>query len=463
MIPNAVNKVLEDLKDIQGSAFDDVDLPIEVTRTEVIENQRIRMLLMHDVLGRIQVIFPENCMLEVDALNSKTGRALTSLSENDVEALRNHYSLTVLPALPDIIGLPTYVDERVLKMSQVYLESGQTNSFIQIGAPPLKKLLGKISVGEFATPIRQINVNQLQPSQDLAQINEAIQKFTYLRIKQRLEDTLEIPPLPQTAQRIIHLRVNPDAGVTELADIVEADPSLSAQVVSWASSSFYAAPGKIKSVHDAIVRVLGFDLVMNLSMGLSLGKTLTLPKEQPVGFTPYWQQSIWLATATGALINTIPRSSRPSFGLAYLSGLLHNFGYLVLAHVFPPHFSLICRYIEANPHLDTAYIEHFLLGITREQIGSTLMSVWNMPDEVIMALRHQKNPDYNGPNHEFANLIYVARNLLSANGLPLGPAQEIPDDLFARLNLDREKAEDIMKELIENQDDILKMAGLMGG
>ena len=42
----------------------------------------------------------------------------------------------------------------------------------------------------------------------------------------------------------------------DLADVVETDPSLAAQVVSWAASPYYAAPGKIRSVEDAIGRVL---------------------------------------------------------------------------------------------------------------------------------------------------------------------------------------------------------------
>lgn len=54
--------------------------------------------------------------------------------------------------------------------------------------------------------------------------------------------------------------------------MVETDPALAAQVVSWAASPYYASPGKIRSVEDAIVRVLGFDLVINLALGLALGK-----------------------------------------------------------------------------------------------------------------------------------------------------------------------------------------------
>ena len=35
------------------------------------------------------------------------------------------------------------------------------------------------------------------------------------------------------------------------------------------------------------------------------------------------------------LCRAIPVDKRPTQGIAYLCGLLHNFGYLVLGHVFP--------------------------------------------------------------------------------------------------------------------------------
>ena len=97
------------------------------------------------------------------------------------------------------------------------------------------------------------------------------------RIQQRLEATIEIPPLAETAQKIIKLRVDPNATIDDITGVVETDPALAAQVVSWAASPYYASPGKIRSVEDAIVRVLGFDLVINLALGLALGKTLSLP------------------------------------------------------------------------------------------------------------------------------------------------------------------------------------------
>lgn len=458
MISALVNKVFEQNAEQLSSA----DQPQVVDSANISHDKIIKMLLMSDTLGRVQVIYPANGMLDVDALNQKLGRSLEALPDEDVANVIAQYEITKLPAIPDITGLPAIIDEQVLELDEIYLESDTSEQLIKLSKTGFAVLTKKAKVISFVVPISQIHCNLSKPAADLEQINQAIEKFTSLRIKQRLEDTLELPPLPQSAQDIIRLRANPDAGADELADIIERDPSLAAQVVSWASSSFYNAPGKIKSVHDAIIRVLGFDMVMNLAMGLALGKTLKVPQDQPAGYAPYWQQAMWMALGTTSLISRIDPSERPGFGLSYLSGLLHNFGYLVLAHIFPPHFKLMCRYIEANRHLDTAYIEHFLLGITREQIGGQLMSVWNMPEEVITALRHQKSPESAEEHAQYACLLQLTHHLLAAEGLLPGGPQEIDESLYDRLHISKEKAHESIQQLLGSQEDVAVIAHLMG-
>lgn len=296
--------------------------------------------------------------------------------------------------------------------------------------------------------LQQIRPNLDRPDDDRAEITQAVQSFTARRIQQRLEQTIEIPPLPHTAQRIIKLRVMPEATVDDITGVVETDPALAAQVISWAASPYYAAPGKIRSVEDAIVRVLGFDLVINLALGLALGKTLSLPKDHPQQATPYWHQAIYTAAVIEGLTRLIPRERRPEPGLSYLSGLLHNFGYLVLAHVFPPHFSLLCRHLEVNPHLHHSLVEHHLLGITREQIGAWLMRYWGMPVELANALRFQADPNYQGKDFAYANLVCLAVRLLRNRGIGEGPQEPIPQGLFERLEIRPDKAEEAVTRVL---------------
>lgn len=462
MIPAVVNKVFEQYQNDAEINLTEADQPVLVDREGIPDSQILKTILMADTLGRSQLIFLADSMLDVDSLNSKVGRSFEALPHEDVHSLIAVHSIKTLPAIPDITGLPAIVDARVIEQDTVYIETDEADKLIKLSKEAFSASTRKAKVESVAVPLSSIPYNINQPGSDLEQINQAIEKFTSLRIKQRLEDTLELPPLPQSAQEIIRLRSNPDAGADELADIIEKDPSLAAQVVSWASSSFYNAPGKIKSVHDAIIRVLGFDMVMNLAMGLALGRTLKVPKDEPKGYAPYWQQAMWLALGTTSILSKIDPTYRPSFGLSYLSGLLHNFGYLVLAHVFPPHFSLMCRYIEANPHLDSGYIEHFLLGITREQIGSQLMSVWNIPEEVIIGLRHQKNQAFEGVNAEYAGLLQLTQHMLADAGVVPKPADKLDESIYTRLHITPEKAEEALAQLLESKDDVAAVAGLIG-
>ena len=425
------------------------------------QKELLRMVLLSDGQGNLQVICRRDDLIDLEQLNKQLGRDLRLMKRREQVRVRERTGLKALPALPSLTGWPTLVDERVDDLPAVALELGEQNLAMVMPAEDFRTLTGKAQRRSFAVAPDSIAVNLDDHGRDRDQFNSAIKKFTGLRIQQRLEDTLELPPLPETAQRIIHLRVNPNAVMGDLVDIVESDPSLAAQVVSWASSSFYAAAGQVKSVHDAVSRVLGFDLVMNLAMGLSLGRALKQPQDHPDGYVDYWQQAIWQAQSAGILASMMPRGERPVFGLAYLGGLLHNFGHLVLAQVFPPHFKLVCRSLEVNPDIDSSVIEHYLLGITREQIAAQLMENWGMPDEVTLAIRYQKNPHYDGPHSVYARLLWLGRQLLTARGVALGAGEEISQSFYDELGLNREQVEAQFDELVESKDSVMAMAGMM--
>ena len=411
--------------------------------------RRVQAALLEDSVGALLVLFPQSQLLDLNRLAELTGRKLTAVKPERMERMLAKHQLGVLPALPPLTSSPCLYDERLLQEPALLVESGQPGVLLEIDSEHYKSvLLSKASAARFGEPLSGIRPNLNRPDNDRAEITQAVQAFTARRIQQRLEETIEIPPLPETAQKIIKLRVDPNASVDDITGVVETDPALAAQVVSWAASPYYAAPSRIRSVEDAIVRVLGFDQVINLALGLALGKTLSLPKDQPQQATPYWRQAIYSAAVIEGLTRAMPRAQRPEAGLTYLAGLLHNFGYLVLAHVFPPHFSLICRHLEVNPHLPPSYIEQHLLGITREQIGAWLVRFWGMPEELANALRFQHDPDYDGPYSDYPNLVCLAVSLLRSQGIGSGPQRQLPDALFERLGITREQAESALSKVL---------------
>jgi HD-like signal output (HDOD) protein/prolyl-tRNA editing enzyme YbaK/EbsC (Cys-tRNA(Pro) deacylase) len=411
--------------------------------------RKIQAVLVEDAVGALLILFPQSQLLDLSRIAELTGRKLVAVPNERLSAMLKKHGLQMLPGLPALTSSPCLYDERLLQEPVLLIGSGEPGILLEISSDDYKSMLSKSSAALFGEVLSGIRPNLDRPKDDGEEITQAVHAFTARRIQQRLESTLEIPPLAETAQKIIKLRVDPDATIDDITGVVETDPALAAQVVSWAASPYYGPTGKIRSVEDAIVRVLGFDLVINLALGLALGKTLSLPKDHPQQTTPYWQQSIYTAAVIEGLTRAMPRAQRPEAGLTYLAGLLHNFGYLLLAHVFPPHFSLICRQLEVNPHLHHSFVEQYLLGISREQMGSWLMRYWDMPDELCTALRFQHDPTYDGEHSAYANLVYLSVRLLRQNGIGSGPAVEIPDELFARLGLTRQKAEESVRKVLD--------------
>lgn len=420
----------------------------------------VRSQLLEDSHGRVQALIPANYLLDLELIAKQFGRQLKAVSKQELKPMLAGQNLTSLPAMPAWEGLPTLVDSAILQQPSLWLESGDRSQLLEMQSRDFQSLIKNANVGNLAVKSPHLATT---PEGDVAQIFNSLTHFTQLRIKQRLEDTLELPPLPETAQRIIQLRANPNADISDLSKIVELDPSLTAQVVSWAASPYYSAPGKIKSVQDAIVRVLGFDMVMNLALGLSLGKSLNTNVISPVQIGNYWRNAVATAAVIEGLVTSIPRAERPSFGMAYLAGLLHNFGYLILGEVFPPYFANLNRHFDVNPHLPQATVEQHLIGVASCQIASWLLETWHLPTEVVVALRQQFNPAYNGEHHQYAKLIYVANQLLANRGFNDREPAAIPPSIFSALNLSPDSAEITIDNILESGQDLAAIAEKMQG
>lgn len=457
-VPLSVQSLLRQ----QNIAYEASAVPMDETDRPRWHDQHLRdmsaakSVILQDAEGSVQVIHAADSLLDLKAVNRHMGRELKAATSSHLRDFLAKQGVTTVPAIPQS-GFVTLVDKHLLQRHDVWLDSGSGQEIIKLSQDEFARMVESAQICDIAIPFAELE-HPISRDKDAESILGAVRNFTQLRVKQRLEETLELPPLSDTASRIIKLRSNPNADISDLAQIVETDPSLAAQVVSWAASPYYSAPGKIRSIHDAIVRVLGFDMVLNLALGLSLGRSLAMPKKGAHGVYPYWQQAVYMAATIEALVAIIPRDHRPSFGLSYLCGLLHNFGYLILAEVFPPYFQVLCDLEDANPHVNDQVIERYLLGITRDQLAGSLMTLWNMPDEVAQGVRHQSEVNYQGPYQQYANLVLVAKRLLLQHNIGRGPKLEIPQSIFDSLHLDRVKAEATVVNVLESSEELRLIA-----
>ena len=381
-------------------------MPFDINNLPAYENppkeHRIRGLLGADDKGQMQIIAPEQALVDPEPILQSTSRHLRSLPPAEDVGVS---------AVPGVYGLPTVVHSHLKARSELALATEIPGEYVRASGAELSQMCASHASFE-AEFCERLKLTPSDTRQDEANILSAVEAFTTRRIEARLDETLHIPPLPETARRIIALQQEPAYDLEDLVQIVEADPAIAARIMGWANSAFYGNNTPSKSIDDAIMRVLGFDMVFNMALGMAIGASLGLPKSHVSGTSPYWLDAVYNAATMEALAKQIKSDQRPDPGTCYLTGLLANFGTLVVGHVFPPQYETICRLQEANPQLPVASIDQHVLRVNREVIASTLLELWELPDEITTTLRFQYVRDYVGVHQTYVRLQQLAHDLL---------------------------------------------------
>lgn len=239
-------------------------------------------------------------------------------------------------------------------------------------------------------------------------------------LRQRLESLESLPALPETALSLIYLRHNSDAGVDELTATISQDASISLQIVRYARMANFGYGDRIKNVSDAIQLVLGYNRALHMAMGLSAAQTLKMPVDGPIGLDRYWEHSLHTAVLTQCLASEVQGDIQVDVGVAYLAGLLHDIGFMLLGHLYPMEFRMLSNLIDRCSDRDVRELEFQCLGISHDLIGLCLLRAWEMPGEVVVAAGEHHFPDYGGEHALYAKLVFLANMLLTQENIGFG-------------------------------------------
>ncbi|MBI2381103.1 MAG: HDOD domain-containing protein [Gammaproteobacteria bacterium] len=415
-------------------------------RAGVPQEQLVRTVLLEAGGDLLMALLPASHLLDFSTLATSLRQDLSLANDGRLERVFQGCDPGCRSPLPELFNMQAVVDTSLLGGESVYIEPGSRDCLLKLKQADFTQLMRRARPGQFSVSGERLRLGS--GAQGERKLEGSVSQLTPLRMRQRVEETFDLPAMPEVAQQVMRLRVDPNATTADLAAIVNRDPSLSAQVISWASSPFYGYQGTIRSVEDAIARVLGFDLVMNLALGIAVGKSLKVSHDGPLGLRAFWRQSIYTAVLAERLTRQIPAKIRPQRGLVYLAGLLHNFGHLLLGHVFPPQFFLINRYVEINPQLPVASIESHVLGVNYQEIGAWLMQAWHMPEELVETVRWHHQEEFSSKAAAYSNVVLLACRLLARQGLSDHRSTTLPTAVLEFLGLTASQVETVYEEVM---------------
>ncbi len=412
----------------------------------------IKALPLIDRRGPAIAVLPYLAELDLDLVNETLGRQFQALPVDKASTLFKDCEPGVLPPFAMAYGLPVLVDADVLQQDHCFAASGCASTLLKLPGHALRTIMqGAVKVHMSRWPESSRKA--------LGQgVNACSGNLTLDAVAKKLEKVYKLPPMPETAVRIMHLTSDPDSEVGQLAELIERDPSLSAQIMRYARSALFNYPGELTCIKDAINRVLGFDRVSQLAMGIAAAKAFSIPSEGPLGLQRFWQHALY----TGVLSQALALLANPDLELndkdAYLAGLLHNFGILLIGHLFPPEFKMLNKLRETEPDASMKEIEQQVFGIGAAQefislghgsMGAILLKLWGLPESTIKSAAMHQKPDYDGECMQYVRLIQLANLYLAPFGVGDEPAEMDPEPLLEYFGISAEKAQALADSTIE--------------
>lgn len=233
-----------------------------------------------------------------------------------------------------------------------------------------------------------------------------------------------LPPLSVTATRLLAAVSDPEVEIQTVVDIISQDPGLAGRIVGMANSAYFGQVNPIYSVHDAIIRVLGLNLVKSLALGIAINGAFRADRCPGFDLHDYWFRSISCAILARMLAVAIRTEEGPDPEGVYLCGLLYNIGDLLLAHLFPKEFSRVLTILRTTPGSEPIALQQEQIGIDGVAAGEWLARRWHLPEVVAQVIGSQEAAECDPAYRSHADLISGVAGWLDRPPGSYGLAQE---------------------------------------
>ncbi len=200
--------------------------------------------------------------------------------------------------------------------------------------------------------------------------------------------TLVLPPCPAVLAGLFEA-IQRDHDLREVASLIAADPAICGAVLRTANS---AAEGIHASFRDPLQAVtkLGVRRVLGIACAIAAPGAFPLPPQMAERF---WRLSRTMAEAARQVAKRIPGPAEED---AYLYGLFRDCGIPLLMLHYPDYEQTVQDALAEN--LPSTKLEYFRYGTHHAMVGGLITRHWKMPDDLVLAIRHQHDATLFGDN-----------------------------------------------------------------
>ena len=217
--------------------------------------------------------------------------------------------------------------------------------------------------------------------------------------------TLDLPSIPAVALQALQATKATNASGRQIQAVIARDQALSARILRIVNSAKYGLKGEVATIAHAVA-ILGMDTLRCILMAAAAQQVLQAGVARGQDLTAkLLSDHSWGAAIASRIISRGIRFENHEE--AFLCGLMHDMGKLVLQKNFPERYlNIISEAYRGAASFHEAEMQ--LFGFSHEEVGSLLAQKWNFPPQLCTAIGYHHNPA-SAPNHQrLASIISLA-------------------------------------------------------
>ena len=244
-----------------------------------------------------------------------------------------------------------------------------------------------------------------------------------------------LPTAPKIYLELLEELRAPEPNSRSIASIVSRDVALTAKLLQLTRSAYFGVNWNVRTAQQA-VDMIGLDVVRALVLNHGMASQFDGDNQ---AMDSVWRESLTCATLAQAIAKDSGQSSE-AVDNAFVAGLLHDAGILVLASCFRREQKEICKLVETKG-VQLFEAERAILGANHAEIGAYLLGMWGLPDNIVEPVAFHHEPEL-CPTRKLTAVttIYVADQLLHVkvgNQDPVDALNKtINHDYLAKLGVD---------------------------
>ncbi len=226
-----------------------------------------------------------------------------------------------------------------------------------------------------------------------------------------------LPSLPHILIKLLQACREEEVCFDTISELISQDASLCAKVIKAANSPVYGRARNLNSLKHTLL-FLGLDTIKSVAITASIKQFFSEYSSQKTSFLKdFWQHSLSCANIARSLAEL---TNYPYAEEAYISGLLHDIGKLMLEPVMDAEYKKL-NHGGATP-LQILQSEEDAFGLSHSELAARILEKWHLPDVVCDAIRYHHAPLGKIQNaHHLAKIINLANTLASDNSRDLTP------------------------------------------